>query len=43
LICITLALLFFPAPILHHKARKWFLYSHVRARPNRSACLFRPH
>jgi hypothetical protein len=29
LIGITLAILFFPAPILHHKARRWFLYSHV--------------
>ncbi len=31
LICISLAILFFPAPILHHKARRWFLYSHVGA------------
>lgn len=31
LVCITLVVLFFPAPVLHHKARKWFLYSHVRA------------
>ena len=31
LIGITLIILFFPAPVLHHKARKWFLYSHVRA------------
>lgn len=30
LICITLVILFFPAPILHHKARRWFLYSHFR-------------
>ncbi|KAK4203853.1 EXS family-domain-containing protein [Triangularia verruculosa] len=30
LICITLGILFFPAPILHHKARRWFLYSHYR-------------
>lgn len=29
LICVTLAIIFFPAPILHHKARRWFLYSHV--------------
>ncbi len=30
LIGITAVILFFPAPILHHKARRWFLYSHVR-------------
>lgn len=30
LICISLAILFLPAPILHHKARRWFLYSHWR-------------
>lgn len=29
LICLSLIILFFPAPILHHKARRWFLYSHV--------------
>lgn len=40
LICITLGILFFPARVLHHKARKWFLYSHVRAsRPNHKALL----
>ena len=37
LICITLLILFFPGPVLHHKARKWFLYSHVRvSSPNRT-------
>jgi hypothetical protein len=41
LIGITLVILFFPAPIFHHRARKWFLYSHVRARSNRSVSLFR--
>ncbi|KAK4103992.1 SPX-domain-containing protein, partial [Parathielavia hyrcaniae] len=30
LICITLVILFLPAPFLHHKARRWFLYSHYR-------------
>ncbi|KAJ4306438.1 Xenotropic and polytropic retrovirus receptor 1 [Collariella sp. IMI 366227] len=30
LICITLVILFLPAPILHHRARRWFLYSHYR-------------
>ncbi|KAK3299359.1 SPX domain-containing protein, partial [Chaetomium fimeti] len=30
LICITLVIIFFPAPVLHHKARRWFLYSHYR-------------
>ena len=30
LIFITLLVLFFPAPILRHKSRNWFLYSHVR-------------
>ena len=29
LICISLLILFLPFPILHHKARRWFLYSHV--------------
>ncbi|KAK3327609.1 SPX domain-containing protein [Cercophora scortea] len=28
LIFITIVILFFPAPIFHHKARRWFLYSH---------------
>ncbi len=32
LIGVTLIILFFPAPILHHKARRWFLYSHVSHR-----------
>lgn len=42
LIGITLVILFFPAPVLHHKARKWFLYSHVRASaPIESPCLSR--
>ncbi|KAK4157608.1 protein SYG1 [Chaetomidium leptoderma] len=30
LVGISLVILFFPAPILHHKARRWFLYSHYR-------------
>ncbi len=30
LICVSLIILFFPAPVLHHRARRWFLYSHVR-------------
>ncbi|EAQ90543.1 hypothetical protein CHGG_02478 [Chaetomium globosum CBS 148.51] len=30
LIGISLVIIFFPAPILHHKARRWFLYSHYR-------------
>ncbi|KAL2128769.1 hypothetical protein VTI74DRAFT_8675 [Chaetomium olivicolor] len=30
LICITLVVLFLPAPVLHHRARRWFLYSHYR-------------
>ncbi|KAK3986315.1 EXS family-domain-containing protein [Cladorrhinum sp. PSN332] len=30
LIGITLMIIFFPAPILHHKARRWFAYSHYR-------------
>lgn len=33
LIFITFAILFMPAPILWHKSRKWFLYSHVRILP----------
>jgi len=33
LICISLIILFLPAPVLHHKARRWFLYSHVRTHP----------
>lgn len=41
LIGISLVIIFFPAPILHHKARRWFLYSHVRARSNRKPQLFR--
>ncbi|KAK4169090.1 EXS family-domain-containing protein [Cladorrhinum sp. PSN259] len=30
LIGITLLIIFFPAPILHYKARRWFAYSHYR-------------
>ncbi|KAK4225028.1 EXS family-domain-containing protein [Podospora fimiseda] len=30
LIGITLVIIFFPAPILHYKARRWFAYSHYR-------------
>ncbi|KAK0651689.1 EXS family-domain-containing protein [Cercophora newfieldiana] len=30
LIVISLLILFFPAPVLHHRARKWLLYSHYR-------------
>ncbi|KAL1880202.1 hypothetical protein VTK73DRAFT_6030 [Phialemonium thermophilum] len=30
LIFVTLVVLFFPAPILRHKSRIWFLYSHFR-------------
>jgi hypothetical protein len=30
LICLSLLVIFLPAPFLHHKARRWFLYSHVR-------------
>jgi hypothetical protein len=41
LICISLVILFFPAPVLHHKARRWFLYSHVCTRPNRTPPSFR--
>lgn len=29
LIGLSLIILFFPAPVFYHKARKWFLYSHV--------------
>ncbi|KAK3373611.1 SPX domain-containing protein [Lasiosphaeria ovina] len=29
LIGLSLAILFFPAPIIHYKARRWFVYSHV--------------
>lgn len=31
LIFVTFVILFLPAPILFHKSRKWFLYSHVCA------------
>ncbi|KAL2260038.1 hypothetical protein VTK26DRAFT_6096 [Humicola hyalothermophila] len=30
LVCISVLVLFFPGPVLHHKSRKWFLYSHYR-------------
>ncbi|KAK4043450.1 hypothetical protein C8A01DRAFT_32376 [Parachaetomium inaequale] len=30
LVCLSLVVIFFPAPVLHHKARRWFLYSHYR-------------
>ncbi|KAK3325567.1 EXS family-domain-containing protein [Apodospora peruviana] len=30
LITLSLIVLFLPAPILHHKARRWFFYSHYR-------------
>lgn len=33
LIFVTFVILFLPAPILFHKSRKWFLYSHVRIAP----------
>lgn len=29
LIGISILIIFFPAPVLHHKARRWFAYSHV--------------
>jgi hypothetical protein len=29
LVFCTISLLFFPAPILYHKSREWFLYSNV--------------
>ena len=32
LIGMTLVILFLPAPVLHYKARRWFLYSHVSVR-----------
>lgn len=33
LIFATFVILFMPAPILFHKSRRWFLYSHVRPHP----------
>ncbi|KAK3945161.1 EXS family-domain-containing protein [Diplogelasinospora grovesii] len=30
LISLTALVLFFPAPVFHHKARRWFIYSHYR-------------
>lgn len=41
LIFITFVILFLPAPILWHKSRRWFLYSHVSVRP-RTSCSHRP-
>lgn len=29
LVGLTFAILFFPAPIFHHRSRRWFIYSHV--------------
>jgi hypothetical protein len=29
LISITAAIIFFPAPVLCHKSRSWFVYAHV--------------
>lgn len=37
LISLTFLILFFPAPILGHKARRWFLYSHVG--PSQHLCV----
>lgn len=39
LIGLSLIILFFPAPIFQHKARRWFLYSHVSCPPLRSRYL----
>lgn len=33
LIFLTFSILFLPAPILFHKSRRWFLYSHVSSEP----------
>lgn len=35
LIGLSLIILFFPAPMFQHKARRWFLYSHVSCPPLR--------
>lgn len=35
LVFVSFVILFMPAPILFHKSRKWFLYSHVRLLPCR--------
>lgn len=40
LIGFTFVLLFFPAPILWHRSRKWFLYSHVCSFPQYQCLLF---
>lgn len=42
LIFITFVILFLPAPILWHKSRRWFLYSHVSILPLFSLGLWRP-
>lgn len=43
LIFITFVILFFPAPILFHKSRKWFLYSHVSTASSILVLLLSPH
>ena len=43
LIGLSLVILFFPAPIFYHKARKWFLYSHVRYSRRCPCCNFNQH
>lgn len=42
LIFVSFVILFCPAPILFHKSRRWFLYSHVRLRVPLplDACMF---
>lgn len=30
LVCVTLGIIFFPAPVLAYKSRKWFVYAHWR-------------
>lgn len=39
LIALSFVILFLPAPILFHKSRKWFLYSHVRPPSSLPPCL----
>jgi len=34
LICVTTAVLFLPAPVIWHRSRRWFLYSHVSGDPS---------
>lgn len=34
LIFVTVVIIFFPAPVLFHKSRKWFVYSHVSFPPS---------